>query len=40
MAIKDMRRRKATGDDEIPSELLKELGEKGVKVLTRLVKVK
>lgn len=36
-AIRDMRRRKATGDDDIPSDLLKELGEKGVKALTRLI---
>ena len=35
-AIKDMRRKKATGDD-IPVDLLKELGDNGLKIMTALV---
>ena len=36
-AIKDMRRKKATGDDNIPIYLLKELGDNGLKITTALV---
>ena len=32
-AIKAMRRKKATGDDNIPVDLLKELGDSGLKVM-------
>jgi hypothetical protein len=35
--IKDMQRKKATGDDNIPVDLLKELGDSGLKVMTALV---
>ena len=35
-AIKEMRNRKATGDDDIPGEVLKLLGEGGLKILTKL----
>ena len=35
--IKDMRRKKATGDDNIPVDLLKELGDSGLKIMTALV---
>ena len=36
-AIKDMQRKKATGDDNIPVNLLKELGDSGLKIMTALV---
>jgi hypothetical protein len=36
-AIKDMRRKKPTGDDNIPVNLLKELGDHGLKIMTALV---
>ena len=32
-----MRRKKATGDDYIPVDLLKELGDNGLKIMTALV---
>ena len=32
-----MRNRKATGDDDVPGDVLKLLGEKGLKILTRLI---
>ena len=32
-----MRRNKATGDDNIPVDLLKELGDSGLKIMTPLV---
>jgi len=35
-AIKKMRNRKATGDDDIPGDVLKLLGEGGLKILTKL----
>ena len=35
-AIKEMRNRKATGDDDIPGDVIKLLGEGGVKILTKL----
>ena len=31
-----MRNRKATGDDDVPGDVLKLLGEKGLEVLTKL----
>ena len=36
-AIKDMRRKKATGDDNVPVNLLKDLGDSGLKIMTALV---
>jgi hypothetical protein len=36
-AIKDMRRKKATGDDNIPVDLLKQLRDNGLKIMTTLV---
>ena len=38
-ANKDMRRKKATGDNSIPVDLLKELGDSGWKIMTALVKI-
>ena len=35
-AIKEMRNRKATGDDDIPGDVLKLLGDGGLKILTKL----
>ena len=35
-AIKEMRNRKATGDDDIPGDVLKLLGKVGLKILTKL----
>ena len=32
-----MRNRKATGDDDVPGDVLKLLGEKGLEVLTKLI---
>ena len=37
-AIKDMQRKNSTGDDNIPVNLLKELGDSGLKIMTALVK--
>ena len=36
-AIKEMRDRKATGDDDVPEDVLKLLGEGGLKILTKLI---
>jgi len=36
-AIKEMRNRKATGDDDVPGDVLKLLGEDGLKILTKLI---
>ena len=36
-AIKEMRNRKATGDDDIPGDVLKLLGEGGLKILTKII---
>ena len=36
-AIKEMRNRKATGDDDVPGDVLKLLGEGGLKILTELI---
>ena len=35
--IKDMRRHKTTGDDDMSVDLLKELGDSGLKIMTALV---
>jgi len=32
-----MRNRKATGDDDVPGDVLKLLGEGGLKILTKLI---
>ena len=37
-AIKEVRNRKATGDDHVPGDVFKSLGEGAVKTLTKLVK--
>jgi len=36
-AIKEMRNKKATGDDDVPGDVLKLLGEGGLKVMTKLI---
>ena len=36
-AIKEMRNRKATGDDDVHGDVLKLLGESGLKILTKLI---
>jgi len=36
-AIKEMRSRTATGDDDVPVDVLKLLGEGGLKILTKLI---
>ena len=36
-AIKDMQRKMITGDDNIPVDLLRELGNSGLKIMTKLV---
>jgi len=36
-AIKEMRNRKATGDDDIPGNVLRSLGEGGLKIMTKLI---
>ena len=36
-ALKEMRNRKATGDDDVPGDVLKLLGEGGLKILTKLI---
>jgi len=36
-AIKEMRNRKATGDDDAPGDVLKLLEEGGLKILTKLI---
>ena len=35
--IKEMRNRKATGDDDVPGDVLRLLGEDGLKILTKLI---
>ena len=37
LKVKDKRRKKATGDDNISVDLLKELGDSGLKIMTALV---
>jgi hypothetical protein len=36
-AIKEMRNRKSTGDDDVPGDMLKLLGGGGLKILTALI---
>ena len=36
-AIKEMRNKKATGDDDVPGDLFKLLGEGGLKIMTKLI---
>ena len=36
-ANKEMRNEKATGDDDVPGDVLKLLGEGGLKILTKLI---
>ena len=36
-AIKEMRNKKATGDDDVPGDVLKLLGEGGLKILTKTI---
>ena len=36
-AIKEMRNKKATGDDDVPGDVLTLLGEGGLKVMTKLI---
>jgi hypothetical protein len=36
-AIKKMRNKKATGDDDVPGEVLKLFGEGGLKIMTKLI---
>ena len=36
-AIKEMRNRKSTGDDDVPGDVLKVLGEGGLKILIQLI---
>jgi len=37
-AIKEMRNKKATGDDDIPGDVLKLFGEDGLKIMKKLIK--
>jgi hypothetical protein len=37
-AVKEMRNRKATGDDDVPGDVLNLLGEGGLKIFTKLRK--
>jgi hypothetical protein len=36
-AIKEMRDKKATGDDDVPGDVIKLLGEDGLRLLTQLI---
>jgi hypothetical protein len=36
-AIKEMRDKKTTGDDNVPGDVLKMLGEDGLKIMTQLI---
>ena len=36
-AIKEMRNKRATGDDDIPGDVLKLLGEGGLKIMKKLI---
>jgi hypothetical protein len=36
-AIKEMRNKKATGDDDVPRDVLKLLGEGGFKIMIKLI---
>ena len=35
--IKEIRNKKATGDDDVPGDVLKLLGEDGLKIMTKLI---
>jgi hypothetical protein len=37
-AIKDMRNKKVTGDDDVPGDVLKLLGEGCLEIVTKLIK--
>ena len=36
-AIKEMRNKKATGDDDVPGDVLKLFGECGLKIMKKLI---
>jgi len=36
-AIKEMRNKKATGDDDVPGDVLELLGEGGLKIMMKLI---
>jgi len=36
-AIKEMRNKKVTGDDDVPGDVLKLLGEGGLKIMAKLI---
>jgi len=36
-AIKEMRNKQATGDDDVPGDVLKLLGEGGLKIMMKLI---
>ena len=36
-AIKEMKKKKATGDDDVPGDVIKLLGEGGLKIMTKLI---
>jgi len=36
-AIKEMRNKKATGDDDVPGDVLKLFGKVGLKIMTKLI---
>ena len=37
-AIKEMRNKKATGDDDVPGDVLKLMGEGGLKIIIIIIK--
>jgi hypothetical protein len=37
-AVKEMRDKKATGDDDVPGDVLKLLGEDGLRLMTQMIK--
>jgi hypothetical protein len=39
-AIKEMRNKKAIRDDDVPGDVLKLLGEGGMKIMTKLINTK
>jgi hypothetical protein len=39
-SIKEIRNKKATGDDNVPGDVLKLLGEGGLKIKTKLINTK
>jgi hypothetical protein len=38
-AIKEMKDKKATGDDDVPGDVLKFLGEDGLRLMTQLINI-